>query len=289
MTKLLKGKPVTKEIYRNLNLSVDKLVAEGINPFLQILMVGNDSASAYYAKSVVKRAEKIGIRAEICRMNEDVDEVELIGKLDEFNRDPKIHGILPQMPLPKQISTSAVTSSINPAKDVDCLNPINAGKLLLGRATFVPCTPAAVLELIKFYDIETDGANITILGRSNIVGKPLANLFLQKSKSGNATVTVCHSHTNNLSEITAAADILVVAIGQPLFVKPHMVSKSSIVIDVGINRILDKNTSGEIYVGDVDFAEVSEKVAAITPVPGGIGSITTASVLANVVKSAESK
>ncbi|MEA2103907.1 MAG: tetrahydrofolate dehydrogenase/cyclohydrolase catalytic domain-containing protein [Candidatus Cloacimonadota bacterium] len=287
MTKLLKGKPVTKAIYNKLSLSVEKLIARGINPFLQILMAGNDPASEYYAYSVIKKAAKIGIKAELCKMDKKISECKLAEKLNAFNENPNIHGILLQIPLPQHISFQRITSAINPDKDVDCLNPINTGKLLLGKEGFIPCTPAAVLELIKFYNIKTDGANITILGRSNIVGKPLANLLLQKSEIGNATVTICHSHTKNLAQITAAADILIVAIGQPLFVKSDMVSEFSLVIDVGINRILDKNKSKSIYVGDVDFAEVSKKVAAITPVPGGIGSITTASVLSNVIQAAK--
>jgi len=285
--KNFKGKKVTKHIYQKLKNKVVNLKADGLNPFLEILMVGDEPGSEYYSKSVIKKAKAIGIRAELCKLDKNSSENQVLEKLQQFNNNPEIHGILIQMPLPEQISSDNLIVNIDPKKDVDCLNPINVGKLLLGKATFIPCTPAAILELIKYYKIKTDGAKVTIVGRSNIVGKPLVNLLMGKTEYGNATVTVCHSHTKDLAKITRSADILIVAIGQPLFVNSDMVSKSSLIIDVGINKILDKKSGKTTFVGDVDFENVAPKVVAITPVPGGVGSITTASVLSNVVKAVD--
>ncbi|MCK4357151.1 MAG: bifunctional 5,10-methylenetetrahydrofolate dehydrogenase/5,10-methenyltetrahydrofolate cyclohydrolase [Candidatus Cloacimonetes bacterium] len=284
MEKILYGKKVAKKILEDLKIEVEKLADIGVVPLLTIFLVGTDPASDYYSKTILKNGNKLGIKINLISLKKDIQENELIKQIENANVDPDVHGILLQMPLPSHLQPDKITMGINPEKDVDSLHPLNAGKLLLGKECFIPCTPAAVLELIKFYKINTDGARVVILGRSNIVGMPLANLLLQKCKYANATVTVCHSHTKDLEEITKSADILISAIGRPYFVTANMTKKDSIIIDVGINRILDKDSKQYKFVGDVDYESVFEKVKAITPVPGGIGSITTATLMSNIIK-----
>jgi methylenetetrahydrofolate dehydrogenase (NADP+)/methenyltetrahydrofolate cyclohydrolase len=282
--KILSGKKVAKKILEDLKVEVTKLKDKGIIPLLTIFTVGKNPASDYYSQSIIKNGNKVGIQTKVITLNKDIKEGELIKQIGDANRNPDVYGILLQMPLPPYLHTNKIIMAINPEKDVDGMHPLNAGNLLLGKDGFVPCTPVAVLELIKFYNIKTDGAKVVILGRSNIVGKPLANLLLQKNKYANATVTVCHSHTKNLAEITKMADILIAAIGKPLFVTEKMVKKDCIIIDVGINQVEDESKKGYKFVGDVAYEDVFDKVQAITPVPGGIGTITTATLLSNVVK-----
>ncbi|MCK4339904.1 MAG: bifunctional 5,10-methylenetetrahydrofolate dehydrogenase/5,10-methenyltetrahydrofolate cyclohydrolase, partial [Candidatus Cloacimonetes bacterium] len=277
-------KKVAKKILEDLKVEVEKLSNIGVVPLLTIFMVGKDPASDYYSQNIIKNGNKLGIKINLVSLKKDIQEDELIKQIEDANVDSDAHGILLQMPLPFHLQADKVTMAINPEKDVDSLHPLNAGKLLLGKECFIPCTPAAVLELIKFYNINTDGSKVVILGRSNIVGKPLANLLLKKCKYANATVTVCHSHTKDLEEITKSADILISAIGRPYFVTENKVKKDSIIIDVGINRILDKDSKQYKFVGDIDYENVFEKVKAITPVPGGIGSITIATLMSNIIK-----
>ncbi len=284
MEKILFGKKVAKKILEDLKVEVEKLSNIGVVPLLTIFMVGKDPASDYYSQNIIKNGNKLGIKINLISLQKDIQEDELIKQIEDANVDSDAHGILLQMPLPFHLQADKVTMAINPEKDVDSLHPLNAGKLLLGKECFIPCTPAAVLELIKFYNINTDGSKVVILGRSNIVGKPLANLLLKKCKYANATVTVCHSHTKDLEEITKSADILISAIGRPYFVTENKVKKDSIIIDVGINRILDKDSKQYKFVGDIDYENVFEKVKAITPVPGGIGSITIATLMSNIIK-----
>ena len=284
MEKILFGKKVAKKILEDLKVEVEKLSNIGVVPLLTIFMVGKDPASDYYSQNIIKNGNKLGIKINLVSLKKDIQEDELIKQIEDANVDSDAHGILLQMPLPFHLQADKVTMAINPEKDVDSLHPLNAGKLLLGKECFIPCTPAAVLELIKFYNINTDGSKVVILGRSNIVGKPLANLLLKKCKYANATVTVCHSHTKDLEEITKSADILISAIGRPYFVTENKVKKDSIIIDVGINRILDKDSKQYKFVGDIDYENVFEKVKAITPVPGGIGSITIATLMSNIIK-----
>ena len=286
MEKILKGKVVAEKILEDLKFEVEKLSNIGVVPLLAIFMVGDNPASDYYSKNIIKIGNKIGISTKMISFEQDVQEDELIKQIEATNVDKSVSGILLQMPLPPHLMTDKITMSINPQKDVDGLHPLNAGKLLLGKDCFMPCTPAAILELITFYNIKTDGEKVVVLGRSNTVGKPLANLLLRKCEYANATVTICHSHTKNLEATTRAADILISAIGRPYFVTEKMVKKGSVIIDVGINRIFDKKSEQYKFVGDVDYESVFEKVIAITPVPGGIGTITTATLLSNVVKAA---
>ena len=287
MDKILSGKKVAKKILADLKVQVTKLKERNIVPLLFVFMVGKDPASDYYSQSIVKNGNKVGIKTKLINLREDIKEQELIQQIKNANRNPDVHGILLQMPLPPHLQTDKIIMTIKPEKDVDCMHPLNVGNLLLGKDGFVPCTPAAVLELIKFYNIKTDGERVVILGRSNIVGKPIANLLLQKNEQANSTVTVCHSHTKDLEEITRTADILIVAIGKPNFVTGKMLRRGSIIIDVGINQVEHYSGRGYKFVGDVDYEDVFENVQAITPVPGGVGSITTATLLSNIVRAAK--
>jgi len=284
MQKILSGKKVAAKIKDEVKAQISKMRSHNIIPTLKIIIVGIDSASEYYAKNILKNSKAVGIKADLLKFPQEIKEEILIAKIKELNTNTDIHAIQIMMPLPKNISFELISNTIDPKKDVDCLNPINMGRLVLGKNTFQPNTPAAVLKLLEYYNLDTDGKKVVILGRSDIVGKPLANLLIRKNEPGNATVTICHSHTKNLTQITKSADILIVAIGKPKFITRKFVSKHSIIIDVGINKILDKDTKQEKYVGDVDFDDVEAEVTAITPVPGGVGSITTAALLANISK-----
>ncbi len=278
LTAKLTAKPVIKQIYYELKNEIEK---DQISPKLAILIVGEDPAAQYYVNNLEKKGNKLGIQVETIVFSEQVSQEQLLDSIEKINNDNEIHGIMIQKPLPAHLDESEINIKINPDKDVDAFHPLNLGNLLLEREGFIPCTPAAVIEMLKFYEIETSGKNVVILGRSNIVGKPLSNLLLMKNKTGNATVTVCHSRTKNLTDITKRADILIAAIGKPLFVKPEMIRENCIIIDVGVNQVPDPE-KGTKYVGDVDYDACFDKASAITPVPGGIGSITTAMLLKNV-------
>lgn len=252
----------------------------GAQPGLAVIIVGANPASQVYVRNKHKSCEELGILSEVIEMPEDTTKDALIAKIDELNADSKIHGILVQLPLPKQIATyeSEILNRIDPAKDVDGFHPVNVGRLVTGEEGLVPCTPAGCIKMLELSDIDLDGKKAVVIGRSNIVGKPMLHLLLAK----NATVTICHSHTQNLKEICREADVLVAAIGRPQFVTADMVKPGATVIDVGINRIAPKK-----LVGDVDFEAVKEVAGAITPVPGGVGLLTVAMLMQNVVKAAE--
>jgi len=279
MTDILKAKPVVKSIYARLKTEIE---GNGISPKLVIMLVGNDPSAKYYVRNLEKKGGKVGIIVETKIFPTDISQYEMMKEIKTLDDDNEVHGIMIQKPLPAGFDEYEINYNINPLKDVDAFHPVNLGNLLLGKESFIPCTPAAVIEMLKFYDIEVTGKNVVILGRSNIVGKPLANLLLKKAKVGNATVTVCHSKTKNLSEVTRNAEILIAAIGRPKFVKAEMIKENAIVIDVGVNQINDEE-KGSIYVGDVDYENCFEKASAITPVPGGVGSVTTAMLLNNVL------
>ena len=252
----------------------------GIAPGLAVIIVGENPASQVYVRNKHKSCEELGIYSEVISMPEDTTKEALLEKIDALNGDSKIHGILVQLPLPKQIAADEpeILNRIDPAKDVDGFHPVNVGRLVTGEDALVPCTPAGCIRMLELADIPMDGKRAVVIGRSNIVGKPMFHLLLSK----NATVTVCHSHTANLVEITREADILVAAIGKPNFVTADMVKPGAAVIDVGINRIAPKK-----LVGDVDFEQVKEVAGAITPVPGGVGLLTVAMLMQNVVKAME--
>ena len=283
MDKILKGLPVSRKIYARIK---EQIAREKLNPKLVIIFVGNDPAADYYVKMLEKKSKKIGILTETIKLNSTVTQADFLQILGKLNNDETVNGIMIQKPLPAQIDETMTNNFINPQKDVDAFHPLNLGKMLLNEDAFIPCTPAAVLEMLKFYEITTNGKNVVILGRSNVVGKPLANLLLRKDETGNATVTICHSRTKNLKKITQNADILIAAIGRPEFVSQEMINEGVIIIDVGVNQIVtDKNII--VYVGDVNYDDCLNKSSFITPVPGGVGTVTTAKLLQNVVKAVE--
>ncbi len=283
---LIDGKKIAAEIKEELKQEISKLIKEGKNvPGLVTILVGDNPASEIYVRSKGKACEEIGMRSKAEQRNADISEKELLDLVDKYNNDPNYHGILVQLPLPKHIDEDKVIQKINPQKDVDGFHPISVGNLVIGKETFVSCTPAGIQELLTRYNIETKGKHVVVLGRSNIVGKPIANIMLQKKEGANSIVTVCHSAAKNLSEYTKQADILIAAIGQPRFVTADMVKDGVVVIDVGINRIPDSNRpKGYRVVGDVDFDNVSKKASYITPVPGGVGLMTIAMLLKNTYK-----
>lgn len=278
MAELIDGKELAKKTRKNLKKEVETLKEKGINPKLAVIMVGDNPASQVYVRNKSKACEKTGIAFEEFIFDTNITEEELTKTIEKLNNDKSIHGILVQCPLPNHINTNRTLRAISPDKDVDGFHPVNVGNLSIGEDTFISCTPYGIVKMLEEYNIEVEGKNAVILGRSNIVGKPLIQCMLNK----NATVTVCHSRTKNIEEITKKADILIAAIGKPKFVKESMVKDGAVVIDVGINRLED----GTI-VGDVDFENVEKKASFITPVPGGVGPMTIAMLLSNVVKSAQ--
>ena len=274
---LINGKELAKKIRMELKEEVEKLKQQGINPKLAVIMVGDDKASAVYVRNKSKACEEIGIEFEEFLLESTISQEYLINLIKELNNRKDIHGILLQSPITKNLDIREAFNTIDYRKDVDGFNPINVGKLSIGEDCFISCTPYGVIKMLEEYDIEIEGKRAVIIGRSNIVGKPLIQCLLNK----NATVTVCHSKTKNIEEITSKADILIAALGRPKFVTSNMVKEGAVVIDVGINR----NEEGKL-VGDVDFENVSKKVSFITPVPGGVGPMTIAMLMYNVVKSA---
>ena len=278
MAEILDGKALAKKIRKELKLEVEDLKKRGVNPKLAVIMVGDNNASQVYVRNKSKACEKVGIEFEEFLFNKDTSEEELINTIDRLNKDDKINGILLQSPVPKHINIQKAFEKISPSKDVDGFNAVNVGKLATGQDAFISCTPYGIVKILEEYEIETEGKNAVILGRSNIVGKPMIQCMLNK----NATVTVCHSRTKNIGEIIKNADILIAAIGKPKFVTADMVKSGAVVIDVGINRLEDGSLCG-----DVDFEKVCKIASYITPVPGGVGPMTIAMLLNNVVKAAK--
>ncbi|MBQ7950452.1 MAG: bifunctional methylenetetrahydrofolate dehydrogenase/methenyltetrahydrofolate cyclohydrolase FolD [Clostridia bacterium] len=274
---ILDGKLVSQRIKDALREEVENLKNQGVSVGLTVIIVGDDPASRVYVNSKRKACEALGIVSQEFALPEDTTEEELLSLIEKLNQDEKVNGILVQLPLPKHINEERVINTIDPAKDVDAFHPQNVGKIMIGNYDFLPCTPAGVMELIKESGIDVSGKECVVLGRSNIVGKPQAMLLLHQ----NGTVTICHSRTQNLKEVTKRADILVAAIGKPHFVTADMVKEGAVVIDVGINRLADKTLCG-----DVDFEAVSKVASAITPVPGGVGPMTIAMLMKNTVTAA---
>ena len=287
MSKLISGKAIGASINEELRKEVDQLKSNGIEPCLAVVLVGEDPASEVYVRNKKRTCLEIGIRSIGHDLPASTTQQELENLLQSLNDDPAVHGILCQFPLPKGLDETRVILAISPDKDVDGLHPLNAGLIAMGQPKFISCTPFGVLQILKRSGISTSGKNAVVLGRSNLVGRPIATLL--SSKGWDATVTVCHSRTTNLAEVTSQADILVAAIGIPEFVKADMVKPGAVVIDVGINRIDDPSkASGNRMVGDVAFKDVEGKVAFITPVPGGVGPMTIAMLMANTVNAARS-
>lgn len=280
---LIDGKVLAEAVVADLRAEV---AAANTKPAVAFLRVGEDPASVFYVSSKQKRAESIGIRSELCVFDSATSQATLLAKIAELNADPSIHGILVQAPLPPHMDERTVFNAVHPDKDVDGFHSMNLGRLVQEDPDgFVACTPAGIVEMVKRSNIQTSGKHVVVLGRSLIVGKPAALLFMQKAAFANATVTVCHSRTQNLPAITRSADILIAAIGSPHFVRPDMVKPGAIVFDVGINRVDDPSRPrGYKVVGDVDFAAVAPLCTAITPVPGGVGLMTVAMLMSNTVK-----
>ncbi|QPH87712.1 bifunctional methylenetetrahydrofolate dehydrogenase/methenyltetrahydrofolate cyclohydrolase FolD [Campylobacter concisus] len=278
--KILDGKAVSLKVKESVKVRAEELKKFGVEPTLAVILVGEDKASQTYVRAKEKACNEYGIKSVAHRLSENTTQAELLALINVLNLDDSIHGILVQLPLPKHIDTNTVLATIDPAKDVDGFHAVNVGKLVSGLDGFVPCTPLGVMEILKEYDIDVTGLNAVVIGRSNIVGKPMANLLLNAS----ATVTVTHSKTKNLKEICKNADLIVAAIGKPFFLKADMVKDGAVVVDVGINRLDDGR-----LVGDVDFDEVAPKCSYITPVPGGVGPMTIAMLLNNTILAAQAK
>ncbi len=284
---IIDGRATAKQIRDELSLLVADLGTHGITPGLAAVLVGDDPASEIYVRNKSRACEKTGVHSEIIRLSGKTTERELLDVVIELNERPDIHGILVQSPLPEAIDEFNVNITVLPAKDVDGFHPDNVGRALLGRPGYVPCTPAAVMELLKRYDIDPQGCDVTIAGRGNIVGKPLMALLIQKAAGANATVTVTHSQTRDLADHCRRADIVIAAMGQAELIKGDMVKEGAVVIDVGINRVDDpKASKGYRVVGDVHFESVAPRCRAITPVPGGVGPMTIAMLLKNTIESA---
>jgi methylenetetrahydrofolate dehydrogenase (NADP+)/methenyltetrahydrofolate cyclohydrolase len=286
MSETIDGNAVASDIRESLSDSIDRLKADGVTPGLATVLMSDDPASETYVSMKQRDCEEVGIDGIHVELDTDAPPEELYETIDDLNADPEVHGILVQMPLVDGIDERRVLRSVDPLKDVDGFHPENVGRLVAGSARYRPCTPHGVQKLLEAYDVETEGADAVIVGRSNIVGKPLANLLLQKAPDGNATVTVCHSRTENLAAKTRSADILVAAAGMPEFIDAGMVEEGATVIDVGVNRVEADTEKGYELVGDVDYDDVGEKAGAITPVPGGVGPMTRAMLLYNTVKAA---
>ncbi len=286
---LLDGKKVSNDIKDEITEQVKKMKAKGEKvPHLAAIIVGNDGASLTYVASKVKACERVGFDSTMIRMPNTTSEIELLDKIQELNENPDIDGFIIQLPLPKQINTQQVLLAVNPDKDVDGFHPMNFGKMALDMSTFIPATPFGILELLDRYGVETQGKHTVVIGRSHIVGRPMSILMGRKGFPGNSTVTLTHSHTKNITQITSQADIIISALGVPNFLKAEMVKDDVVIIDVGITRVADESKERGYYLtGDVDFENVSKKASYITPVPGGVGPMTIAMLLKNTLLARE--
>ncbi|MBO5864739.1 MAG: bifunctional methylenetetrahydrofolate dehydrogenase/methenyltetrahydrofolate cyclohydrolase FolD [Bacteroidaceae bacterium] len=282
---LIDGKAIAAQIKKEIAAEVEEILASGgKRPHLAAILVGHDGGSETYVASKVKACEECGFTSTLIRYEADVTEEELLAKVNELNNDTDIDGFIVQLPLPKHIDEQKITEAIDYRKDVDGFHPVNAGRLSIGLPCFLSATPNGIMELLRRYNIETKGKKCVVLGRSNIVGKPMANLMMQKSIPGDATVTVCHSHTQNIAEECLQADIIIAALGQPHFLKADMVKEGAVIIDVGTTRVPDTTRkSGFRLCGDVDFENVAPKCSFITPVPGGVGPMTIVSLMKNTL------
>lgn len=288
---VLDGKIAAAAVKESLKIKTAQLAAEGKRkPHLAAILVGNNGASETYVASKVKNCEETGFASTLIRLADTIDEASLLSTIHELNSNPSIDGILVQLPLPKQISEQKVIEAIDPLKDVDGFHPINVGKLVQGLSTFIPATPYGIMLMLEHYQIETKGKHAIVIGRSNIVGRPMSILLSSNLKQGNCTVTICHSHTPNLKELCLQADIIVAALGRPGFVTADMVKPGAVIIDVGITRVDDSTAKKGFRIkGDVAYEEVATKASAITPVPGGVGLMTIAGLLKNTMQAYEQR
>ncbi len=285
---MILGKEVSESIYSELRSRIEALRARGIIPGLAVVLVGEDPASQVYVRMKGKKCEELGMRSVTIILPESTTEEDLLSKVDELNKDDSIHGFLVQLPLPSHINEERVINAIDPCKDVDCFHPTNIGKVLIGNPDFLPATPAGVQQMLVRSGVETVGKHVVVVGRSNIVGKPMAAMMMQKGFGADSTVTIVHSKSKDMPSITRQADILIVAVGKPMFIKGDMIKEGAVVIDVGTNRIEDPSAKdGTRLVGDVDFEDVKDLVSAISPVPRGVGPMTICMLMSNAVKAAE--
>ena len=284
---ILSGKEVSASVYESLKDKIEDFRKNQIIPGLAVVLVGEDPASQVYVRSKTKTFKNLNLHTETFRLSSDVSEESLLSLIKKLNQNPLFHGILVQLPLPKHINSNSVINAIAPHKDVDGFHPENAGLLAIGRPRFIPCTPKGIMRILQHYQIDLRGKHIVVLGRSNIVGRPISILTSLKTKGANGTTTLCHSGTPNIEEHTRNASIIIVALGVPGFLTSDMVKDDTIVIDVGINRIDDDSDKGYKLVGDVEWEGVSRKVSAITPVPGGVGPMTIAMLIENTIEAAE--
>jgi methylenetetrahydrofolate dehydrogenase (NADP+)/methenyltetrahydrofolate cyclohydrolase len=286
--KIISGTEIAKLIREELKKEVDELKEKhGVTPGLVTILVGENPASISYVTGKQKTSKNLGFNSIQDNQPESISQGELLKLIEKYNNDPKVHGILVQLPLPKQINETEVLYAIDPNKDVDGFHPVNVGKLMIGEANYLPCTPAGIQQLLIRSGTQIEGSEVVVVGRSNIVGKPIANMLIQKQKGANATVTVCHTRTKDIAYHSKRADILIVAAGKPKAVTADMVKEGAVVIDVGVNRIGKTKEGKAILCGDVDFDEIKEKASAITPVPGGVGPMTITMLMMNTVKAAK--
>ena len=286
-TIILSGKEVASAVYDDLRSRIDCLTREKTTPGLAAVLVGEDPASQVYVRNKRRRFENMGLLGKTFKTRDDSLESEILDLINDLNGDDRYHGILIQLPLPKGIDSDKILRSVRPDKDVDGFHPENIGLLAAGNPRFIPCTPKGILRIFKFYNIETSGKHAVIVGRSNIVGRPMALMLSAKNDTANATVTVCHSRTPDIANYTNQADIVIAAVGMPRLIKGDMISDGTVIIDVGINRVEDNSEKGYKLSGDVDYESVMDKASAITPVPGGVGLMTIAMLVENTVEAAE--
>ena len=287
---LLDGKKISEDIKNEITVEVNKMRENGEKvPHLAAIIVGNDGASLTYVGSKVKACERVGFESTLIKMPSTTSETELLKKIKELNEDDNIDGFIVQLPLPKQIDTQKVIMAVAPGKDVDGFHPENFGKMALDMTSFIPATPFGILELLERYNVKTEGKHTVVIGRSHIVGRPMSILMGRKGFPGNSTVTLTHSHTKNINQITSQADIIITALGVPNYLKAEMIKDDAVVIDVGITRVADDSEKGYRITGDVDFENVSKKASFITPVPGGVGPMTIAMLLKNTLLAREQK
>ena len=284
---ILSGKEVSASVYDSLDQKIKSLRKNNITPGLAVVLVGEDSASQVYVRSKTKTFNKLSLFTKTYRLPSASSERELLELIDDLNKNNLFHGILVQLPLPNHIDSDKVINRIIPSKDVDGFHPENAGLLSIGKPRFIPCTPKGIMEILKYYKIKLDGKHVVVVGRSNIVGRPISILTSLKGENSNGTTTICHSGTKDIGNHTKAADVVIVALGVPGFLKENMIKEGAVVIDVGINRVDDTSEKGYRLVGDVDWGEIYKKAAAITPVPGGVGPMTIAMLVQNTVEAAE--
>jgi methylenetetrahydrofolate dehydrogenase (NADP+)/methenyltetrahydrofolate cyclohydrolase len=286
--KLISGTEIARQIREEITQEAFQLKAKyNLIPGLVTVLLGADPGSLSYITGKEKTAKELGFYSERIDLPETTSQKDLLALVDKLNKDPKIHGVLVQIPLPKHINENEVLYAINPKKDVDGFHPVNVGKLMIGDADYLPCTPAGIQQLLVRSGVTIDGAEVVVVGRSNIVGKPIANILMQKNKGANATVTLCHTHTRDIAFHTRRADILIVAAGKPKSITADMVKEGAVVIDVGVNQIGTSKSGKRILVGDVDFENVKEKASMITPVPGGVGPMTITMLMLNTLKAAK--